>query len=67
MVVFTNGKKDRKEYRRFKIKTIVGPDDYGSMAEILSRRIKHGNLPNLILLDGGKGQVSAVQNVLDRK
>ena len=65
MVVFTNGKKDRKEYRRFKIKTIVGPDDYGSMAEILSRRIKHGNLPNLILLDGGKGQVSAVQNVLD--
>ena len=67
MVVFTNGKKDRKEYRRFKIKTIVGPDDYGSMAEILSRRVKHENLPDLILLDGGKGQVSAVQNVLDRK
>lgn len=66
MVVFTDGKKDKKEYRRFKIKTIVGPDDYGSMAEILSRRVKHKNLPDLILLDGGKGQVSAVQNVLDQ-
>lgn len=66
MVVFTDGKKDRKEYRRYKIKTIIGPDDYGSMAEILSRRIKHGNLPDLILLDGGKGQVSVVQKVLEQ-
>ena len=65
MVVFSDGKKDRKEYRRYKIKTIVGPDDYGSMAEIVGRRIKHGNLPDLILLDGGKGQVSAVQKVLN--
>lgn len=65
MVVFTDGKKDKKEYRRYKIKTIVGPDDYGSMAEIVERRIKHGNLPDLILLDGGKGQVSAVQKVLN--
>ena len=65
MVVFTDGKKDRKEYRRYKIKTIVGPDDYGSMAEIIGRRIKHDNLPDLILLDGGKGQVSAVQKVLN--
>ena len=40
MVVFTNGKKDKKEYRRFKIKTIVGPDDYGSMAEILKQKSK---------------------------
>ena len=65
MVVFTDGKKDRKEYRRYKIKTIVGPDDYGSMAEIIGRRIKRDNLPDLILLDGGKGQVSAVQKVLN--
>lgn len=65
MVVFTDGKKDKKEYRRYKIKTIVGPDDYGSMAEIVGRRIKYGNLPDLILLDGGKGQVSSVQKVLD--
>lgn len=65
MVVFTDGKKDKKEYRRYKIKTIVGPDDYGSMAEIVGRRIKYGNLPDLILLDGGKGQVSSVKKVLD--
>lgn len=66
MVVFTNAKKDKKEYRRYKIKTVIGPNDYDSMAEIVERRLKHGNLPDLILLDGGKGQVSAVQKVLDR-
>ena len=66
MVVFTNGKKDKKEYRRYKIKTVIGPNDYDSMAEIVERRLKYGNLPNLILLDGGKGQVSAVQRVLDK-
>lgn len=65
MVVYTNGKKDKKEYRRYKIKTVIGPDDYSSMAEILERRIKHGNLPDLILLDGGKGQVNAVKKVFD--
>ena len=66
MVVFTNGKKDKKEYRRYKIKTVIGPNDYDSMAEIVERRLKYGNLPDLILLDGGKGQVSAVKKVLDR-
>lgn len=66
MVVYTNGKKDKKEYRRYKIKTVIGPDDYSSMAEILERRIKHGNLPDLILLDGGKGQVNAVKKVFDK-
>lgn len=65
MVVYTNGKKDKKEYRRYKIKTVIGPNDYGSMAEIVERRLKYGNLPDLILLDGGKGQVSAVKKVLD--
>ena len=54
MVVYTKGIKDKKEYRRFKIKTVEGPDDYASMAEVLDRRLKHGNLPDLILLDGGK-------------
>lgn len=64
MVVYTDGIKDKKEYRRFKIKTVEGPDDYASMAEVLDRRLKHGKLPDLILLDGGKGQVSAVKRVL---
>ena len=66
MVVFTNGKKDKKEYRRYKIKTVVGPNDYDSMAEIVERRLKYGDLPDLILLDGGKGQVSSVKKVLDK-
>ena len=66
MVVFTNGKKDKKEYRRYKIKTVIGPNDYDSMAEIVERRLKYGNLPDLILLDGGKGQASAVKKVLDK-
>ncbi|MGL4797393.1 MAG: excinuclease ABC subunit UvrC [Paraclostridium sp.] len=66
MVVFTNGKKDKKEYRRYKIKTVIGPNDYDSMAEIVERRLKYGNLPDLILLDGGKGQVSSVKKILDK-
>lgn len=65
MVVFTKGKKDKKEYRRYKIKTVEGPNDYDSMAEIVERRIKYGNLPDLMLLDGGKGQVSAVKRILE--
>ena len=65
MIVFTNGKKDKKEYRRFKIKTVIGPNDYASMAEIVERRLKYGNFPDIILLDGGIGQVSAVENVLN--
>ena len=64
MVVYTNGVKDKKEYRRFKIKTVEGPNDYASMAEVLDRRLKHGNYPDLILLDGGKGQVSAVKEIM---
>ena len=64
MAVFTDGKRDKKEYRRYKIKTVIGPNDYDSMAEIVGRRLKYGNLPDLILVDGGKGQVSAVKKVL---
>ena len=66
MVVFTNGLKDKKEYRRYKIKTVEGPNDYESMAEILDRRLQKGDFADLILLDGGKGQVSAVQKVFDK-
>lgn len=66
MIVLTNGKKDKKEYRRYKIKTVIGSNDYDSMAEIVERRLKYGNLPDLILLDGGKGQVSSVKKVLDK-
>lgn len=65
MVVYTNGVKDRKEYRRYKIKTVEGTDDYSSMREVLERRFKHGSLPDLILLDGGKGQVNAVKDVAE--
>ena len=66
MIVLTNGKKDKKEYRRYKIKTVIGSNDYDSMAEIVERRLKYGNFPDLILLDGGKGQVSSVKKVLDK-
>ena len=66
MVVFTNGKKDKKEYRRYKIKTVIGPNDYDSMAEIVERRLKYGDFPDLMLLDGGKGQASAVKKVLNK-
>ena len=66
MVVFTNGKKYKKEYRRYKIKTVIGPNDYDSMAEIVERRLKYGDFPDLMLLDGGKGQVSAVKKVLNK-
>lgn len=78
MVVFEGGVSQRKEYRKFKIKTIEGPNDYGSLQEVLTRRfdrakkeIKNNNtntgfgkLPDLILMDGGKGQVSIAKEVL---
>ena len=75
MVVFEKGKPLKSAYRKFEIKTVVGQDDYASMAEVIRRRIdeyeKHkdeetgfGRLPDLILLDGGKGQVSSVAVVL---
>lgn len=78
MVVFQNGIAERKEYRKFKIKTIEGPDDYHSLEEVLTRRFKRakkeiknnntytgfGKLPDLILMDGGKGQVKSAKKVL---
>ena len=68
-VVFRNGKPSRKEYRHFNIKTVVGPDDFASMREILTRRYSRllaegAELPDLIVVDGGKGQLSSAYAVL---
>ena len=68
MVVFTDGKADKSEYRKFKIKTIKGADDFAMLAEIVKRRFNNKwDKPDLILLDGGKGQLSAVLNVILNK
>ena len=66
MVVFIDGVEKKNEYRKFKIKTIEGSDDYGSLREVITRRINawSDNLPDLFLIDGGKGQVGAVLEVL---
>ncbi len=71
MVVLTNGKPDHKSYRRFKIKTIEGPNDFGSMKEVMTRRLERlgddrfGAKPDLIMLDGGKGQLSSGVQILE--
>ena len=79
MVVYERGKPKRNDYRKFKIKGIEGADDYGSMREVLTRRFTHGlkeqkeskeiggfsSFPDLILMDGGKGQVNVALQVLD--
>ncbi len=75
MVVFQNGKPLKSAYRRFEIKTVVGQDDYACMREVVGRRLQDytekpddvgfGTLPDLILLDGGKGHVSAVKPLVD--
>lgn len=72
MVVFTDGKPDKKEYRKYKIRDVQGPDDYDTMREVIRRRykrvIKEGlPLPDLILVDGGKGQMTAAQEVLENE
>jgi len=69
VVVFTNAKPDKKEYRHFNIRTVEGPDDFGSMYEIVTRRYKRlieeeKNLPQLIIIDGGKGQLNAAYKSL---
>lgn len=85
MIVYEDGKPKRNNYRKFKIKTVKGPDDYASMEEVLTRRFTHGleerekldlegrdyelgsfsRFPELILMDGGKGQVNVALKVLD--
>ncbi|MHC5229070.1 excinuclease ABC subunit UvrC [Enterococcus sp. LJL99] len=72
MVVFIDGRPDKKEYRKYKIKTVKGPDDYASMREVIYRRysrVLKENLPfpDLIVIDGGKGQVDAAKEVLDNQ
>ncbi|MGG4452299.1 excinuclease ABC subunit UvrC [Brevibacillus porteri] len=72
MIVFTDGRPDKKEYRKFKIKTVEGPDDYGSMREVVRRRYsrllkENQSMPDLIVIDGGKGQISAAMDVLENE
>ncbi|MBQ0011842.1 MAG: excinuclease ABC subunit UvrC [Clostridiales bacterium] len=70
MIVFTDGRPDKSAYRLFQIKTVEGQDDYASMREILTRRFTHtgddkfAKMPDLILADGGMGQVNAIYEVL---
>jgi excinuclease ABC subunit C len=72
MVVFSGGKPDKKAYRRFRIKTVEGADDFASMNEVLTRRLKRGlqasegfeTMPSLIVVDGGKGQLSSAYDAL---
>ena len=68
MVVFENGKPKRNAYRKFRLQTVEGPDDYASMKEVLSRRYTNENLgtfPDVIMMDGGKGQVHIAETVID--
>ena len=71
MVVFTDGRPRRNDYRKFRIKTVAGPDDYSSMREVLTRRLTHEKdssfdvKPDLIMMDGGKGQVNIALEVLE--
>ncbi|MGL6173221.1 MAG: excinuclease ABC subunit UvrC [Cellulosilyticaceae bacterium] len=76
MVVFEGGKPKRSDYRKFKIKSIVGPNDYGSMEEVIERRVlrligeqEEGSFtksPDVIFMDGGKGQVNAAKKILNK-
>lgn len=76
MIVFTDGMPDKSQYRKFKVKTVQGPDDFASLREVLNRRMGHlpsiGSAeadiwarPDLMIIDGGKGQLSAVTSLLD--
>jgi excinuclease ABC subunit C len=72
MVVFTGGKPDKKEYRKYNIRTVRGPDDYESMREVIRRRYERllkegGSLPDLIVVDGGRGQIEAARDVLENE
>lgn len=76
MVVFEDGKAKKNDYRKFRIRSVSGPDDYGAMREMLTRRFEHSkreglseldafrNLPDIIFMDGGKGQVNIAEEVL---
>jgi excinuclease ABC subunit C len=68
--VFRNGKPSKRDYRHFNIKTVEGPDDFATMKEVVHRRYKRlidesKSLPNLVIVDGGKGQLSAAVSALE--
>ncbi|AXQ78518.1 excinuclease ABC subunit UvrC [Streptococcus chenjunshii] len=72
MVVFVNGKPSKKDYRKFKIKIVIGPDDYASMREVIYRRysrVMRDGLtpPDLIIIDGGQGQVNVARDVIENQ
>lgn len=72
MIVFEDGKPRKNDYRKYKIKTVQGPDDYESMREVIRRRYtrvlkESGPLPDLILIDGGKGQIAVAKDVLENE
>ncbi|MFZ5364160.1 MAG: UvrB/UvrC motif-containing protein [Patescibacteria group bacterium] len=70
MVVFMDGKPNKNEYRKFRIKTLTTPNDVGMMKEVMTRRLKHTTdwpLPDLILVDGGWGQINAVREILTER
>jgi excinuclease ABC subunit C len=72
MVVFIDGKPEKREYRKYKIKTVQGPDDYESMREVVRRRYsrvlqENLALPDLIIIDGGKGHIESVRDILENE
>ncbi|WP_166702943.1 excinuclease ABC subunit C [Bacillus albus] len=72
MIAFIDGKPAKKEYRKYKIKTVQGPDDYESMREVVRRRYTRAlkeslSLPDLIIIDGGKGHVAAASDILENE
>ena len=72
MVVFIDGRPEKREYRKYKIKTVEGPDDYNTMREVIRRRYtrvlkEQLPLPDLIIIDGGKGQIEAAKDVLENE
>ncbi len=71
MVVFVDGRPRKSEYRKFKVRSVEGPDDFASMREVIQRRYsrvldEQGTLPDLLVVDGGKGQLSSALDVLER-
>lgn len=64
MVRFSGGKPNRKEYRKFNIKTVEGPDDYASMGEVIARRYSKNTPPDLLIVDGGEGQMHVAWDVI---
>ncbi len=65
VVSFAEGEPNKKGYRNFRMKSVVGIDDYGMMAELITRRVKQGNLPDIFLVDGGRGHLAAVKHGLE--